>query len=97
MHARGSSTNREAIELLSSIIQPQWIKNLSRIYRPNGKFLDGLRSYREELQKARWIEIPLTSIETRRKRGSIETNLSRICREADELDKNSFSRRKTQK
>ena len=69
---------------------PRWIKILSRIYRLDRKFLDGSRSYRDKFQKAQWIEIMLTSVETRRKRGSIEVNLLRIYREAVELEEKRF-------
>ena len=44
-------TDREAVELLSSRSQPQWIENLSRICRPNRKFLDGSRSCQEAIEK----------------------------------------------
>ena len=37
------------VELLSSRSQSQWIENLLKIYRPDIKSLDGLRSYREEI------------------------------------------------
>ena len=39
------STNQEAVKLLSSRSQPRWIENLSRIYRPDRKFLDESRIY----------------------------------------------------
>ena len=70
--------NQEAVENLSARQKvARWIEKLSRIYR-------------EEIQKPQWIEIAITSIEKRRKRGLIETNLSRISREAVELEKNEF-------
>ena len=73
---------------------PRWIEKLSKIYRPYKRFLDGSKKlssiYRDKVQKSRWNEIALTSIETRRRRGSIDTNLSRICREAVELEENEF-------
>ena len=69
---------------------PRWIEILSRIYRPDKNFLDGLRSYRDKVQKARWIEYAIRSIEIRSSRGSIDGNLSRICREVVELDKREF-------
>ena len=50
----------------------------------------GRRSYREETQKSRWIEILLRSIKKRRKKGLIEENLSRICREAVKLKEKEF-------
>ena len=59
-----------------------WIEILSRIYRLDKKFLDGSRSYRDKFQKARWIKIALTSIVKRRKRGSVNANLSRSCQAA---------------
>ena len=47
-------------------------------------WLDGSKKLsricREETQKSRWIEIPLRSIEKKRKKGSIEENLLRSCR-----------------
>ena len=74
--------------------KPQWIKNLSKIYRPGRKFLDGSkklsRSYRDTVQKARWIEYAIRSIKKRRQRGSIDANLLRICWEAVELEENEF-------
>ena len=81
---------RGAVEDLSTAKVPRWIEKLSRIYRPDRKFLDGSRSYRDKFQKAWWIEIALTSIEKRRMRGLIDANLSRICREAVELEENEF-------
>ena len=58
------------------------------------KCLDGAkkmsRFYQEETQKAQWIEIPLRSVKKRIKKGSIERNLLRICREAVQLEENSF-------
>ena len=79
-----------AVEDLSTTKVPRWIEKLSRIYQLDRKFLDRLRSYRDKFQKVRWIEIALTSIEKRRKRGSIDTKLLRICREAVELEENRF-------
>ena len=75
--------------------KPQWIKNLSKIYRPGRKFLDGSkklsRSYRDTVQKARWIEYAIRSIKKRRKKGSIDAKLSSLI-------KRSFSKRgKTQR
>ena len=72
------------VENLSRRSQPRWIENLSRIYHPDRKFLDGSkklsRFYQEEIQKSRWIENTIRSIEKRRQRGSIDENLSRSCR-----------------
>ena len=93
IHARRSSTDQEAIELLLSRNQHRWIENLSKIYRLDRKFLDGSRSYREELQISRWIENVLTFVEKRRKIGLTDRNLSRIYWEAVKLDKSSFSKR----
>ena len=72
----------------------RWIEKLSRIYQPDRKFLNGSRSYRDKFQKARWIEIVIRFVETRRRKASIEENLSRIYREAIELEekKKVFSR-----
>ena len=70
--------DREAVEnLLARQKVARWIKKLLRIYR-------------EEIQKPRWIKIAMTSIEKRRKRGSIEMNLSRIYRKAIELEEKEF-------
>ena len=48
------------------------------------------RSYWEKFQKAWLIENALTSIKKSRKRGSINTNLLRICWEVVELEENEF-------
>ena len=48
------------------------------------------KSYRDKVQKARWIEIALTSIETRRKRGSIDSNLSRAVEKLSRCAKKNF-------
>ena len=73
---------------------PRWIEDLSRIYRLDKMLLDGLKKlssiYQEETQKSRWIEILIKSIKKRRKRGLIEENLLRICREVVELEENEF-------
>ena len=68
---------RGAIEDLSMAKIPRWIEKL-------------LRSYQDKFQKSRWIKIELTSIKKRRRRGSIDTNLSRICLEVVELEENEF-------
>ena len=72
---------------------PRWIEKLLRIYHSDKKLLDGLKKllsiYQEEVQKPRWIEIAIRSVKTRMK-GSIEENLSRICREAVELEEKEF-------
>ena len=84
----------KSVKDLSTAKIPRWIEKLSRIYGPDRKFLDGskklLRIYRKETQKSWWIKILIRSVKKRRKRGSIEDNLSRICREAVELEKNVF-------
>ena len=49
-----------------------------------------LRSYRDKLQKARWIEIALTSVETRRKRGLLDSNLSRAIEKLSRWAKTVF-------
>ena len=80
IHARGS----RQIEKLSAAIEqkPTWmdrtaIEHLSSRQKVSW-WIENLSScYREKVQKAQWIEIALTSIETRRKRGSIDSNLSR--------------------
>ena len=73
------STDQKAqsTEQLSSRSQPRWIENLSRIYQPDRKFLDGSRIYLAgieiESQESRWIEIAITFIEKRSSRGSIDS------------------------
>ena len=70
--------DRKAIENLSARQKiARWIEKLSK-------------SYRDEIQKAQWIEIALTSIELRRNRGLIEENLLRICRKTVKLEENEF-------
>ena len=49
-----------------------------------------MRSYLDEIQKSRWIENVIRSIEKRRKKGSIDANLSRICQEVVELEERRF-------
>ena len=61
-----------------------WIEKLSR-------------SYRDKVQKARWIEIVLTSIETRRKGGLIDSNLSRGVQKLLRNSKTVFQRREKYK
>ena len=58
----------QSTEQLSSRSQPRWIENLSRIYRPDRKFLN-----RDKVQKARWIKIVLTYIEKEDQRSSIDS------------------------
>ena len=70
--------DQDSVENLSTRQKvSQWIEKLSR-------------SYRDKFHKAQWIEIALTFAEKRRKRGSIDANLSRIYREAVELEENRF-------
>ena len=70
--------DREAVKnLLTRQKFSQWIEKLSR-------------SYRDKFQKAQWIEIVLTFVKKRRKRGTIDANLSRIYRKAVELEENEF-------
>ena len=64
----------ESIKVLLRICQRQKYLDRSRIYRPDRKFLDGSRSYRDKFQKARWIEYALTSVEKGSPRGSIDMN-----------------------
>ena len=78
-----TSMDRIAIEhQLGRHIVSWWIENLSR-------------SYRDKVQKARWIEITLTSIKPRRKRGSM-LSVER-CPNVIQKLKNSFSRREKHK
>ena len=39
-----------AIENLSTAKAPQWIEQLSKSYRPDRNFLDGLRIYQEVIE-----------------------------------------------
>ena len=59
----------------------QWIENQ-------------LRNYRDKVQKVWWIKIALTSIETRRNRGSIDSNLSRGVKKLSRCTKTVFQRKK---
>ena len=72
---------------------PQWIKILSRIYRPDKSFLmdreaveKPLRQIKESLMDRECAK----SVEKGSPRGSIDKNLSRICREAIELEEKEF-------
>ena len=51
--------------------KPQWIKNLSKIYRPDRKFLDGSKMrkdlLRKEVQGSQWIDICREAIELDKK------------------------------
>ena len=78
MHARGS----QQIEKLSM--------DVSARHKVSRWIEKRLKSYRDKVQKSRWIEIALSFVETRRKRGSIKVNLLRICREAVELEEKRF-------
>ena len=73
---------------------PRWMEKLSKIYWPDRKLLDGSKKlssiYQEKIKKPQSIEIMIRSIEKRRKKGLIEGNLSRICREAVELEEKKF-------
>ena len=75
---KSTSMDREAVENLSAIQKVfRWIEKL-------------LRHHQDEFQKAQWIEIVLTSVEKRRKRGTIDANLLRIYRKAVELEEKEF-------
>ena len=66
--AKYTLMDQEAVENLSTKQKvSQWIEKLSR-------------SYRDEIQKYRWIENVIRSIEKRRKKGSRDANLSRNFR-----------------
>ena len=73
-------------KLLAKQKLSRWIENLSR-------------SYRDKFQTDWWIEDAIRFFEKRSPRVSIDSNLSRICREAVELDKKQFfkERKNTQK
>ena len=78
----GSNSYRASIEQTESFSMDQEsIKNLSR-------------SYQDKVQKARCIEIALTFIKTRRKRGSIDSNLSKGVEKLSRCAKIVFQRRK---
>ena len=85
---------RGAVKNLSTTKIPRWIEKLLRIYQPNRKLLDELKKlssiYWEEIQKPWWIEIEIRSVETRRRKGLIEENLSINYREAIELEEKEF-------
>ena len=88
------STDREAIKLLSSRSQSSMdresVEDVSTRQKVSRWIEKLLKSYRDKVQKSRWIEIALTFVETRRKKGLIEVNLSRICQEPVELEEKRF-------
>ena len=77
---------------------PRWIEKLLRSYQPDRNFLDGSRICREAIEKncrkLRWIENAITYIEKRSPRGLIDRKLSRICREAVELEEKRFFKKR---
>ena len=77
--------------------KPRWIVNLSRICRPDRKFLDGSKklstSYRDTVQKFSMDQESDKICRDKKKKGLIDANLSRICREAVELKEKVFSRK----
>ena len=79
MTEKNTLMDQEAIKNLSAKQKvSQWIEKLSR-------------SYRDKIQKARWIENAIRSVEKRKKKGLIEENLSRICREVVKLEEKVLS------
>jgi len=83
-----SRSCRAAIKQKPTLMDRESVKNLSARQKVSQWIEQLSRSYWEKLQITQWIEIALTSVNKRRKRVSIDSNLSRICREAIELDKN---------
>ena len=78
---------QESVEGKSSSMDQDSVENLS-VRQKVSRWIEKLSSsYRKKFQKARWIKIVITSVEKSIKRGSIDENLLRICREAVELDK----------
>ena len=77
--------------------QPRWIENLSAWQKVSWLIENLSRSYRDKVQKSQWIEIAITSIETRRKKGLDRSKAVKRYQEVVEMLKNSFSKkRKTQ-
>jgi len=70
------------------------VKNLSARQKLSQWIEMLLISYRDKFQIAWWIEDAIRSVEKRSPRGSINRNLSRICREAFELEKKTVFQRK---
>ena len=79
------------VEVLSRICQRQKGLNGSRSYRSDKNFLDGQGICRKAIEtkskKLRWIKDAKRSVKKRSPRVSIDSYLSRIYREAVELDK----------
>ena len=81
---------QESVDGKNSLMDRDYVENLSARQKVSWWIEKLLRSYRDKVQKARWIEYAIRSIEKRSPRGSIDRNLSRICQEAVELDKKEF-------
>ena len=63
------STDREAIEQKPTLMDREFVEDLLAKQKVS-RWIENLsRSYQDKIQKARWIEIALTSVETRRKKG----------------------------
>ena len=75
---------------------PRWIELLSRIYRPNKNFLNGLRIYPEAIEtnsrKLQWIENAIRFVKKSSPRVSIDRNLSRAIEKLSSLIKSVFQR-----
>ena len=94
------STDRKAVEMLSRenpeiSIDRGSIENLSgrqRAQKISSMDQEAVENLLRRNPKPRWIEILSRSVDKRRKKGSIEENLLRICQEAVELEENVFSK-----
>ena len=94
------STDRKAVEMLSrenpEVSIDRWsIENLSsrqRAQKISSMDREAIENLLRRNPKPRWIEILSRSVDKRRKKGLIEENLSRICREVVELEENVFSK-----
>ena len=81
---------RGSVNSKSTLMDREAIKNLSTRQKVSWWIEKLSRSYRDKFQRARWIKIALTTVKKRRKRGSIDVSLSRICRKAIKLEENRF-------
>ena len=77
------SIDRGSIENLSGRQRAQKISSMDQ---------EAVENLLRRNPKPRWIEILSRSVDKRRKKGSIEENLLRICQEAVELEENVFSK-----
>jgi len=88
---------RGAIEHLSTEKKPRWIEQLSRSYREDRNFLNGLRISREVIEKNSkkfwWIKNVIRSVEKSNPRVSINRFLSRAIEKLSRWAKIVFQRR----